>query len=146
MRFRFSAKLTLVLVMVAVGVSATIGMMSIVTIRNDVTSLVNTRVKRDLATAGDIIDQRYPGNWSLQGDQILKGDHIMNEDYELIDEIGRLTGNTVTVFREDTRVCTNVLTADGKRAVGTSSSQNVADEVLSACCTQARPARTMIVW
>ncbi len=130
MKFRFSAKLALVLVMVAVGVSATIGMMSILTIRNDVTALVNTRVKRDLATARDIIDKRYPGDWSLQGDQILKGNHIVNGDYELIDEIGHLTGNTVTVFREDTRVCTNVLTAENKRAVGTRSSQNVADEVL----------------
>ncbi|MEA4884564.1 MAG: methyl-accepting chemotaxis protein [Clostridia bacterium] len=130
MRFGFSAKLTLVLVVVAIGVSSTIGMMSVVTIRNDVTSLVNTRVKRDLATVRDIIDQKHPGQWSLQGDQILKGVHVMNEDYELIDEIGRLTGNTVTVFRKDTRVCTNVLTSEGKRAVGTSSSQNVADAVL----------------
>jgi len=129
-RFRFSAKLALVLVMVAVGVSATIGALSIVTIRTDVTSLVNTRVKRDLATVRDVINQKYPGSWSLQGDEILKGEHVVNEDYELIDEIGRLTGNTVTVFRKDTRVCTNVLTTDGKRAVGTSASQNVIDEVL----------------
>jgi len=130
MRFRFSAKLALVLVLVAVGASATIGAMSVVTIRNDVASLVNTRVKRDLATVRNVIDQRRPGAWSAHVDQILKGDHVINEDYDLIDEIGRLTGNTVTVFREDTRICTNVLTADGKRAIGTASSQNVADEVL----------------
>jgi len=130
MKFRFSAKLALVLVMVAIGTSAAIGTMSVVAIRNDVTSLVNTRVKRDLATVKDIIDQRYPGDWSVHADQILKGGHVINEDYELVDEIGRLTGNTVTVFREYTRICTNVLTADGNRAIGTASSQNVADEVL----------------
>lgn len=130
MRFRFSAKLTVLLIAVAAIVSAVLGILSYLSLQRGVDSLVLSTVDHNLNTVKEIVDSRYPGHWSVQGDSILKGDHVMNDDYELIDEIGRITGTTVTVFHGDTRVCTNVLTAEGARAVGTQAAANVVEAVL----------------
>jgi len=50
---------------------------------------------------------------------LYAGDHVLNGDYELPDKIKTLFGGTATIFMGSTRVSTNVLTADGSRAVGT---------------------------
>ncbi|MGM0549148.1 MAG: cache domain-containing protein, partial [Bacillota bacterium] len=89
-----------------------------------------TKAQADLATGYEIIDQQYPGEWRLEGDQLYKGQTLMNENYQLVDKIGRLTqGNTVTIFAGDKRVATNVMAA-GKRAVGTRVSGPVKETVL----------------
>ena len=53
----------------------------------------------------------------------------MEENYQVVDEIGELTGDTVTIFKGDTRVSTNVM-LDGERQVGTKVSGAVKDAVL----------------
>ncbi|MBD3246982.1 MAG: HAMP domain-containing protein [Candidatus Omnitrophica bacterium] len=68
------------------------------------------------------------------------GGRILNRDSALVDKIRDLVfGNelyentpvgTVTIFQHDTRVATNVLTAQGERAIGTRVSEVVANEVL----------------
>ncbi len=57
--------------------------------------------------------------------------HIVNNDFTLVDQI-RDTAliDTVTIFFGDLRVSTNVMTEDGKRAVGTRVSKEVGDVVL----------------
>lgn len=88
------------------------------------------KAKADLAAGYEIIEQQYPGEWRLEGDQLYKGETLMNENYQLVDKIGRLTqGNTVTIFAGDKRVTTNVMAA-GKRAVGTRVSGPVKETVL----------------
>jgi two-component system NtrC family sensor kinase len=57
--------------------------------------------------------------------------YLFNNDFSLVDRIKEVAGvDTVTVFFGDMRVSTNVLTAEGQRAVGTRVSQDVADVVL----------------
>jgi len=88
------------------------------------------KAKADLATGYEIIEQQYPGDWRLEGDQLYKGQTLMNENYGLVDKIGRLTqGNTVTIFAGDTRIATNVKNK-GERAVGTRVSDSVKETVL----------------
>lgn len=88
------------------------------------------KVKTDLQLAYNYINLKYPGDWSVKEGELYKGDLKINDYFELVDEIGELTGGTVTVFQGDTRVATNVILEDGKRAVGTQVSQEVADKVL----------------
>ncbi|MBP1601044.1 MAG: integral rane sensor signal transduction histidine kinase [Acidobacteria bacterium] len=74
----------------------------------------------------------------LQG--VLYGAVLINRNYEIVDKIrkvvfrevlykGREVG-TVTIFQDDVRIATNVLNADGTRAITTRASAEVADEVL----------------
>jgi len=89
-----------------------------------------TKANADLATGYEIIDLQYPGDWELRGDQLYKGETLINGNFEIVDRIGELTqGNTVTIFARDTRVTTNVM-VDGSRAVGTQVSQEVKKAVL----------------
>jgi len=57
--------------------------------------------------------------------------HLLNNDFTLVDRIKEVAGiDTVTLFFGDMRVSTNVMTEEGKRAVGTRVSQDVYDTVL----------------
>lgn len=64
---------------------------------------------------------------------VLLGGNLLNQRYEIVDairdEVFPETG-TVTIFLGDLRVATNVLLADGSRAVGTRMSAAVSDAVL----------------
>ncbi len=58
--------------------------------------------------------------------------YLFNNDFTLVDRIKAVAGiDTVTIFFGDLRVSTNVMTAEGKRAVGTRVSQEVFDVVLT---------------
>lgn len=51
--------------------------------------------------------------------KLLAGNYVINGNCELPDEIREIFGGTATIFMGDTRVATNILTADGHRALGT---------------------------
>lgn len=87
------------------------------------------KAKGDLNLAYTYIDNKYPGDWKYIDDKLYKGEVILNNNNELVDQIGKDTGDTVTIFLEDTRIATNVM-VDGKRATGTQASKEVADTVL----------------
>jgi two-component system NtrC family sensor kinase len=58
--------------------------------------------------------------------------YLFNNDFTLVDRIREVARiDTVTVFFGDLRVSTNVMTTEGKRAVGTRISQDVFDVVLN---------------
>ncbi|MCX7668625.1 MAG: cache domain-containing protein, partial [Anaerolineae bacterium] len=62
--------------------------------------------------------------------------HMFNNDFTLVDQIkGTALIDSATIFHGDLRVSTNVLTPDGKRAIGTRISKEVSDVVLN----QGRP-------
>jgi two-component system NtrC family sensor kinase len=73
--------------------------------------------------------------------RVLYGGRIINRDFDLIDKIrniiyeNRLYNSkpvgTVTIFLDDVRVATNVLTGSGERAVGTRLSAEVYDKVVT---------------
>lgn len=90
-----------------------------------------TKVRSDLALMYEVVDAKYPGDWRVEGDILYKGDHAFNGDNALVDWLASLTGNTVTIFRGDTRIATTVIT-DGKRAIGTQAADYVVDAVLKA--------------
>lgn len=77
-----------------------------------------------------LLDSKYKGQWQIKDNTLYKGDLAINNNYELVDEIQKTTGFYVTIFMKDTRVSTNVLTQDGKRAVNTKASSEVLDKVL----------------
>ncbi|MZP29171.1 HAMP domain-containing protein [Heliobacterium undosum] len=88
------------------------------------------KLKSDSRIGMAYIEQRYPGEWSIRDGQLCKGDQVINNKSELVDRIGELTGDTVTLFQGDRRVATNVKGPDGSRAVGTVVSEAVAEAVL----------------
>ena len=51
--------------------------------------------------------------------RLYLGDYLVNDRSEVVDAVKELAGGTATIFLGDTRISTNVLKADGSRAVGT---------------------------
>ena len=51
--------------------------------------------------------------------KLLAGTYVINGKYELPDRVREIFGGVATIFMGDVRVSTNVLMADGRRAVGT---------------------------
>lgn len=85
----------------------------------------------DLELGYRYLDTKIPGDWEIRDGVLYKGNVKMNENYEIVDEIGKLTGgNTFTIFLYDTRIATNVLKPDGQRAIGTTVSEQVKKVVL----------------
>lgn len=71
---------------------------------------------------------------SISGDQLAFGNHRVNNNFEVVDSIEKELGSKATVFQKigdkAIRVSTNVIGADGKRAVGTEISSVVYDAVV----------------
>ncbi len=104
---------------------------SVSTMYSNVVESAQEKLKSDLTLGRKYLELKCPGNWSIKDDDMLyKGNTIMNNNFDVVDEIGELTGDTVTIFLKDTRVSTNVKKEDGKRAVNTKVSDIVAETVL----------------
>lgn len=88
------------------------------------------KAKADIRQTLEILDLSYPGKWNVDNGIIYKGDMKLNDADALVDRIGNLTGNNVTIFCGDTRVATT-FQSGGKRSVGTKASQAVIDIVLT---------------
>jgi len=84
-------------------------------------------------TAGFTLTGVYPlRNAEQQIIGAVMSVYLFNNDFNLVDRIKEVAGiDTVTIFFGDLRVATNVMTEQGKRAVGTRISKAVGDVVLS---------------
>ncbi|OMF80537.1 methyl-accepting chemotaxis protein [Paenibacillus peoriae] len=87
------------------------------------------KAKNDLNMATRLVDYKYSGAWKIKDGQLYKGSQRINNNEEIVDEIGEATGDTVTFFQGEQRVATNVM-LEGKRAVGTKVWEKVATVVL----------------
>ena len=76
------------------------------------------------------LDAKYPGDWSVSNGQLYKGKVLINDNEEIVDFIKTQTNSLVTIFLSDTRISTNVIGENGKRAVGTKASDEVINTVL----------------
>jgi len=82
-----------------------------------------------LSTFWELVGQKN-GGFQRAGDRLLIGNYVVNGNFELPDKVKELCGGTATIFMGDTRVSTNVIKADGSRAVGTKLQGPVLDAVL----------------
>lgn len=80
------------------------------------------------------IDELYPGAYHVEETEdaiyFMKGGHVLNGDYELIDSVKKVTNVDITIFYQDIRVATTLENHKGERAVGTQVSPVVKRDVL----------------
>lgn len=114
--------------------------------KTEVINAAQQKLYSDLEMVKLVLDQEYPGEWSIKDGKIYKGNQLMNDNFELVDKVGELTGDTITVFQGDTRVATNVKKEDGSRAVGTQVSEEVAKSSLSKGEVYTGKAEVVGVW
>ena len=122
---RISALVVVILLALAVVISYVV----MEQIKESVRIVTMEKIQSELTLGYKQIDLLYPGAWEIRESALYKGSTLMNGNFEAVDNLGRDTGGTVTIFQGDTRVATNVF-RDGERAVGTTASTLVADTVL----------------
>jgi len=95
--------------------------------------LSKTKLDADL----NLLRNRFAeyGSPSITGGKIAYGGHVVNDNFEVVDSVEADMGSKATVFQKTgntaIRVSTNVIGADGKRAIGTSVSDAVYDAVVN---------------
>jgi methyl-accepting chemotaxis protein len=76
------------------------------------------RQEVNLRVAWSLLNQ-LSSDFSIEGDKLYAGEHLLNGSNDVVDSIKDLVGGTATIFMGDTRVATNVMKSDGTRAIGT---------------------------
>lgn len=118
MNWSIKTKLVLVIVGLVFVATSVITAFSISTFRSGILTVAQEKLPSDLALSKLIIEKSLPGDWSIKENKLYKGENVLN-DTTIVDEIGKLAKDNVTIFQGNTRIATNVKKADGTRAVGT---------------------------
>lgn len=96
--------------------------------------LVNTEYESEIKNYSNmglqLINTAYPGEWSVQDEVLYKGDTVINDNHEIIDQFTSGTTILATIFLDDTRVSTNVKDDGGNRQINTKASEAVIKTVL----------------
>jgi methyl-accepting chemotaxis protein len=128
-RFKLVTKINMLVLGVIIVFSAITSHIVMLDMTQGMKEIALQKAKSDLQLAGEYLDAIYPGDWEIKNNALYKGTTKMNDNVELVDRVGELTGDTVTIFQQDTRVATNVMTK-GERAVGTKVSSEVKKTVI----------------
>lgn len=130
LKMKLGTKINIIVVAIIIVLSVVVGYVANSEITRGIKEFAIEKAKGDLALSYYYVNSEYPGEWKVDGDKLLKGETVINDNNELVDLIGKDTDDTVTFFLGDTRIATNVM-ADGKRATGTQASQEVVDTVIN---------------
>lgn len=130
-KLKLGQKINLIILAIILFLSVVIGIVVVQQVTAGIKEFATEKARGDLHLSMHYFDAQFPGDWEVKGDLLYKGNVKMNENFDIVDEIGEYTGDTVTIFLGNTRIATNVLKADGTRAVGTTVSDEVAHVVLT---------------
>ncbi len=117
-------------IVVFLGTILSIAFATAYVVQDKVITTAHEKLRGDLAMGRTLLLEKYPGDWSLRDGKLYKGEVQMNDNFAFVDQVGELTGDTVTIFQGDTRVATNVKKPSGERAVGTQAAPNVIEATL----------------
>ena len=92
-------RLILAFTLILAMVTGVMGIYATWVMQDKITFTAQEKLKSDLALGEHIIDMVFPGDWELKGGLLYKGGVLMEENYQVVDEIGKLTGDTVTIFK-----------------------------------------------
>ncbi len=105
---------------------------------NGFADAMNEEVKQELKDLCNAIlmsfNHMYEGDYHIEEQdgvvQLFKGEHLLNDDYSIIDEIKDQINVDVTVFCRDVRVATTIKDTGNQRVVSTLARDDVKQKVL----------------
>ncbi|MDQ0207249.1 methyl-accepting chemotaxis protein [Alkalicoccobacillus murimartini] len=106
-----------------------LGLVVYILVTEGIKEMALEKAESDLLLSFHAIDKEFPGDWTVIDGELYKGETVLNNNFELVDQIAEMTGGTVTIFLDDTRISTNV-EVDGERAISTQASDEVIQAVL----------------
>ncbi|ADL50907.1 methyl-accepting chemotaxis protein [Clostridium cellulovorans] len=126
MKFKIRGKILLGIIPAIVLFCVAVNVIIFVQFSNFIT---HNTLKTNTNLSMQVIDAKYPGDWKLKDDKLYKGDILINDNFELVDNIKKSAGVECTIFLNDTRINTTIV-KDGKRLIGTKAEEEVLDQVI----------------
>jgi PAS domain S-box-containing protein len=111
-------KLILANGLIAILVISTFAVLTFNRFHSEMVREVDADLERCLRTSWELLTQKGTEFRIVDG-QLLAGNYVVNNNFEVPDKVQEIFGGVATIFMGDTRVSTNVLHANGRRAVGT---------------------------
>lgn len=112
LKFKLGTKINIIVLTIILFLSVVIGSVVVKEVNDGIKTFAVHKAKGDLHLAYRYINESYSGDWKIKNGNLYKGYTLINENYELLDNIG------------DTRITTNVI-RDGERVIGTQASPEV---------------------
>jgi len=103
------------MIFLIVGVTA---VMCLMQFKSDLLMQANDSQEKRMKVLVNLLKQQGD-EFRVADGKLMVGTYIINDNFTIPDKLKELLGGTATVFMGDTRVSTNVMGTDGKRAVGT---------------------------
>lgn len=112
-----------------IGIPAILMVITFTEVRGGIEGFAADKASTDLDLTYHYVDERYEGPWQILNGELYKGDHRINEDYGLADDLAEMTGGLVTIFQNRKPVSTNLIIND-ERAVSVEATGEVTELVL----------------
>ncbi len=117
-RLQLTTKLTLAAVLSTIVCAAIILAITLLTLQENASRQEQEKLNSNLRVAWHLLEG--PGaKVTLAQGKLLAGDVVLDGNMALVDRLHDLVGGVATIFRDTTRVATNVRSPDGTRATGT---------------------------
>lgn len=100
-------------------------------INNVVTDTIENGLRASAVSVRDTLDNVSDGTYSVEGDQLYKGEYNVTEAFSIADNIKTAADMDITVFYGDTRYMTSVKDASGSRVLLTQAGEAVVQKVLN---------------
>lgn len=117
-RFTLATKITVLSCLAMLALAASLVITTQSALDQDLQKRATERQETHITVARDVLG-RYGSKFSVEGDRLLLDGRALNGFNDPVDKVKKLVGGTATIFLGDTRIATNVIKADGSRAVGT---------------------------
>ena len=127
---KIGTKFNLLVIGIILFLSIIISLVAKFQIEKATTQIFTDRVKVVSELGYNWLNETYPGDWSIKDGELYKGNTKINNNNELVDQIGEITKGAATIFYGDIRVATNVKDNNGQRTIGTKADSKVTDVVL----------------
>jgi len=144
-RINVQLRLLVIFTLILASVTGIMGIYATYVMQDKINQTAQEKLKSDLAMGELMLNTTHPGDWAIKDGQLYKGNDLMEGNYQVVDTIGKATGDNVTIFRGDTRVATNVK-KDGQRAVGTQVSPEVKAVVIDKGQPYSGRAQVVGIW
>jgi methyl-accepting chemotaxis protein len=130
-RFRsIRVKIDIAVLLVLILLAAASGVLMYTRMGQGMEAESHAAVKRENSMAYEYLDVVIPGNWYTNKGSIAKGVATTADMSDLVDQMGIMLDAKISIFAGEEPVVTNVLQADGKRALGVKAASEVLDLVL----------------
>ncbi|MEK5382400.1 methyl-accepting chemotaxis protein [Niallia sp. FSL W8-0635] len=127
--FNIRMKINLMIIVIILFLSIIIGCVTYFQVNRAMHDVFSDRVSVVSGLGYKWLDATYKGDWTIKDGELYKGDVKINDNSELLDKIGEVTGGIANIFQGDTTVATNVI-VDGERRIGQKADSSISEVVL----------------